>query len=167
MSKEGARQLRSAGVDEDRIHVSLAADVRHTGQGDSITVQIGEALGSDPASQVEEAFAEAYVRLYGRRPPGVGAEVLTWRVRVSGPRPRLRVGDGASGGGRARKGSREMWFAEADGFVDGGVYDRYLLAPGAEIRGPAVVEERESTAVIGPGGRARVDAAGNLEVHLP
>lgn len=167
MTRQGMRQLAAAGLDEGRARVTLAADVRHTGQGDSVTVEIGEALGSDPATQVESAFEEAYVRLYGRRPPGVEAEVLTWRVRVSGPRPRLRIREGAEGGGKARKGSRAVWFAEVDDFVEAAVYDRYRLAPGTRIRGPAVVEERESTAVIGPRGRAQVDDAGNLEVQLP
>jgi len=47
------------------------------------------------------------------------------------------------------------------------VYDRYGLAPGATIEGPAIVEERESTAVIGPGGRVRVDETLMLRVELP
>jgi len=46
------------------------------------------------------------------------------------------------------------------------VYDRYKLAPGATFVGPAIVEERESTVVIGPGGRARVDELRNLRVEL-
>jgi N-methylhydantoinase A/oxoprolinase/acetone carboxylase beta subunit len=46
------------------------------------------------------------------------------------------------------------------------VYDRYVLAPGAAVEGPAVVEERESTTIVGPGGRIEVDAARNLSVWL-
>ena len=46
------------------------------------------------------------------------------------------------------------------------VYDRYALAPGAQLTGPAIVEERESTAVIGPGGRCRIDDGLALVVHL-
>jgi N-methylhydantoinase A len=42
------------------------------------------------------------------------------------------------------------------------VYDRYRLDPGAALEGPAVVEERESTVVLGPEGRAEIDAARNL-----
>ena len=49
------------------------------------------------------------------------------------------------------------YFAEAGGFVETPVYDRYALRPGAGFAGPAIVEERESTAVVGPGGRCRVD----------
>jgi N-methylhydantoinase A/oxoprolinase/acetone carboxylase beta subunit len=46
------------------------------------------------------------------------------------------------------------------------VYDRYKLGQGAELRGPAIVEEREATVVIGPGGSARVDDVLNLIVEL-
>jgi N-methylhydantoinase A len=38
------------------------------------------------------------------------------------------------------------------------VYDRYALAPGARLIGPAIVEERESTMVVGPGAMVTVDA---------
>jgi N-methylhydantoinase A/oxoprolinase/acetone carboxylase beta subunit len=46
------------------------------------------------------------------------------------------------------------------------VFDRYALRPGMEIAGPGIVEERESTTVIGPRMRASVDAYLNLVVHL-
>jgi len=55
----------------------------------------------------------------------------------------------------------------ATGFVESTVYDRARLAPGDEVRGPAVVEEEGSTLVIGPGGIARVATSGNLVVTLP
>jgi N-methylhydantoinase A len=64
------------------------------------------------------------------------------------------------------KGHRPAYFPEASGFQDTPVYDRYSLPPGAEVLGPAIVEERESTVVIGPGARARVDTFLNLIVEL-
>ncbi len=45
------------------------------------------------------------------------------------------------------------------------VYDRYQLGPGASFDGPAIVEERESTVVVGPGARATVDESLNLIVR--
>ena len=47
-------------------------------------------------------------------------------------------------------------------FVKTPVYDRYQLAANTVISGPALIEERESTVVIGPGDRAQVDRYGNL-----
>jgi len=162
--RSGSRELRSSGVTRDEVRESIAADVRHRGQGDSVTVEIGSTLGRSPARQVEEAFDRDYVRLYGRRPPGVEAEVMTWRVRVLGPEPRVEV-MAVGGRGRSNKGSRKAWFQES-GFVQTAVHDRYALGPGRELLGPCVVEERESTVVIGPGGKARVDPSGSLVVEV-
>ncbi len=46
------------------------------------------------------------------------------------------------------------------------MYDRYALAPGARIAGPAIVEEREATTVIPPGDSVSVDATGTLAVDI-
>ena len=74
---------------------------------------------------------------------------------------------GEAGGGGAVKGTRPVYFPEPRGFEETTVYDRARLAPGDEIRGPAVVEEEGSTLVIGPGGAARVAPSGNIVVTLP
>jgi N-methylhydantoinase A len=167
MIREGSRQLAGSGVPKDQVRVDLATDVRHRGQGEALTVELGPRLIEDPASQVEEAFEQAYVRLYGRRPPGVESEVMTWRVRVMGPAPQLDVRTRARSRrtGTGRKERRRAWFAET-GFVPVDVFDRYLLPPGAEVTGPAVVEETESTVVIGPGARGKVDTYGSLVVDI-
>lgn len=164
MAREGTSHLRQSGVAKEAIRVTLAADVRHRGQGEAVTVELGRALGREPAPQVDRAFARAYVALYGRRPPGVEAEVMTWRVRVMGPRPRIAMRTGHRSEGDPRKGRRRVWFREK-GFTQATVVDRYRLGPGSKITGPAVVEERASTVVIGPGGRGRVEPSGALVVE--
>jgi N-methylhydantoinase A len=68
--------------------------------------------------------------------------------------------------GDARKGSRLAYFPESNGFVETAIYDRYTLQPGTKFNGPAIVEERESTLIIGVGGRARVDERLNVVVDL-
>jgi N-methylhydantoinase A/oxoprolinase/acetone carboxylase beta subunit len=166
MTREGHRHLRESGVPRDQVRVSIAADVRHRGQGDSVTVELGGALGRSPARHVDQAFHRSYAALYGRRPPGVEAEVMTWRVRTVGPQPKLDVRLGVGSGGDPTKGRRQVWFPEG-GFTEARVLDRYRLRPGATIRGPAVVEERESTVVVGPRGRGRVEPTGALVVEVP
>jgi N-methylhydantoinase A len=131
-----------------------------------VTVALGGGLRPRPADHVRESFEAAYVRLYGRRPPGVEPEVLAWRVRVSGPRPALAGRPAGAAAGPARKGRRPVWSEERRAFVDADVWDRYRLVSGARIAGPAVVEERESSALIGPGGTGVIDGHGNLVVDL-
>jgi N-methylhydantoinase A len=65
------------------------------------------------------------------------------------------------------KTKRRAWFAEVAGWVETPVYDRYALGPEATFEGPAIVEERESTAVIGPGARCRVDEGLTIVVTMP
>ena len=96
-------------------------------------------------------------------------EALNWRVTVSGPPPAMPATMIAARpeGGALVKRHRSAYFEEAGGFVDTPVYDRYTLAPGDQFTGPAIVEERESTAVIGPGARCHVDDGLALIVEMP
>ena len=66
--------------------------------------------------------------------------------------------------GDARKGTRDVYFD--DGFLDTPIYDRYRMGPGTRIDGPAIVEERESTSVVGPGATARVAEDGSLIIEV-
>ena len=50
--------------------------------------------------------------------------------------------------------------------TDWPVWDRYALAPGMRVDGPALIEERESTVVVGSGDRVTVDARLNLVAEL-
>ena len=65
----------------------------------------------------------------------------------------------------AIKGSREVYF-EKGGFQATTIYDRYLLAEGMEIVGPALIEERESTCLITVGAVAFIDPALNIIAEL-
>jgi N-methylhydantoinase A len=127
----------------------------------------GTPVSSLPA--ITAAFESAYRALYHRLPQGVPVEALNWRVTVAGPPPGVRfaVAPAATGVQAAVKGVRQAWFAEADGFVETTVYDRYALAPETTLSGPAIVEERESTVVLGPGAHITVDPARALIVQMP
>jgi N-methylhydantoinase A len=166
MTLAGTSELVSAGVPAAQVTVELSADVRYQGQGEAIRVPLGVELSADAEDQVVAAFASAYAKLYGRHPSGVRPEVLTWRVRVAGPAPSVEIVGGENGRRQAAKGERPIWSGPDRGFVPAGVWDRYALRPGDVVEGPAVCEERESSVVIGAGGRGTVDAAGNLVVDL-
>jgi N-methylhydantoinase A len=170
MEDEGRELLARAGVASGDARVSRIAEMHYVGQGHEVEATMPAGRLS-PASlpAITASFEDAYRALYHRLPQGVAIEALNWRVTVSGPSPRLAFGGGA--GPRATadavKTRRRAWFAEAAGWIDTPVYDRYALGPGATFSGPAIVEERESTAVIGPGASCRVDDGLTLVVHMP
>ena len=67
----------------------------------------------------------------------------------------------------AQKSERRAYSRVAQDFIPHAVYDRYRLAAGAEFAGPAIIEERESTVVVGERAHVRVDEYGFLWVNLP
>ena len=64
----------------------------------------------------------------------------------------------------AIKSTRNAYFADAGGYVETPCYDRAKLSAGASFFGPAIVEDIDSTAVIGPGTRVDIDRYANLVV---
>jgi N-methylhydantoinase A len=50
--------------------------------------------------------------------------------------------------------------------VDTRIYARERLLAGDQIPGPAIVEQPDSTTVIPPGARARIDDIGNLVLSV-
>ena len=166
---EGAARLvlERAGVPAEEVTVSRTADMRLYGQAHQISVPVPlGTLAEESDAALQESFETAYRALYGRTTPGVVVEAISWRATVSGPRPALALHRPARTAAEPRKGEREVYFPET-GFTATTVYDRYALGPGVTIEGPAVIEERESTAVIGPGARVRVDEQSSLVVTLP
>jgi N-methylhydantoinase A len=169
MEAEGRARLTRAGVSSSAVTVKRVAEMRYLGQGHEVEAALPDGpLSRASVAPITASFEDAYRALYHRLPQGVPIEALNWRVTVAGPAPRVTIRPPTAAAGdasRARKGTRRAWFAETDGYVDTPVYDRYALGPDAQLTGPAIVEERESTAVIGPGGRCRIDDGLALVVH--
>jgi N-methylhydantoinase A len=170
MEAEGQALLARAGVAATDVRTARIAEMRYVGQGHEVEAAIPSGvIGAEHLAPVTASFEAAYRALYHRLPQGTPIEALNWRVTVSGPAPAMpatMTAARARGGARV-KGHRAAYFEEASDFVETPVYDRYALAPGDRIDGPAIVEERESTAVVGPGARCHVDGGLALIVEMP
>jgi N-methylhydantoinase A len=168
---EAREIVRAAGVPDDAVTLAHSVDMRHVGQGHEVQVALPD-TGREPIefqSRLRDAFATAYETLYGRGLlAGTDLEAITWRVRASGPREPFTASVATEGKGaeRSRRGSRRVYFDELGGFVDTAVHDHYALGPGTAIDGPAIVEQRESTVVVGPQARGVVDAKGNVVMEI-
>jgi N-methylhydantoinase A len=166
METEGRRILRGAGVPDAEVTVRRSAEMRYFGQGHEVDVEVPPGLLTEASlAPITSSFETAYRLLYSRTPMGVPLEALNWRAVVSGPPPDLTITSGLETGAATAptaKKHRAAYFPEAGGYVETPVYDRYRLDPGARLAGPAIVEERESTTVIGPGALISVDAHRNL-----
>ncbi|MER8670826.1 hydantoinase/oxoprolinase family protein [Mesorhizobium sp. M0644] len=167
MESQASALLAAARVASDEVVVARSADMRFIGQGFEIpaVLPVGQ-LGPDALAEIEASFIRAYAARFGRRVEGVGVEALTWRLHASISAKDARLAFATSGKiDDARKGHRRAHF-EGKGFIDCAVFDRSKLAAGTRITGPAIIEERESTAVIGPDAIVTIDENFNILMEI-
>ncbi len=161
MEEEGREMMKAAGVPEKEVKVVRSCDMRYLGQGHEITVPIPDGkLDSSRLSLIKKRFDTQYEKIYHRLNPSLPVQGLNWRLTVSGKKPNVRMSRRKIGPLPLKasiKGKREVYFPEFDRYVSCPVYDRYSLSPGATFKGPAIIEERESTTVVGLNGRVGVD----------
>jgi len=159
---------RALGSGEDRaaVDVRYLVDVRLAGQLYEVTLPLGERI--DPA-ELGRAFADEYEPRIGRRPGEGRLEIVNWRIRaeVGGTgagQAHAMGGTATAQDGESIKGSRGLYLGPS-GQVEATVVDRYAMAAGESVTGPAVIEERESTVVVLPGFHASMDEDGNLHLR--
>jgi N-methylhydantoinase A len=167
MQRQGEAILERSGVAAAERQFVRQADVRYSGQGHEIRVELpaGE-LGPASLPSIRQNFETVYRSLFGRTGPEVPLEAVSWRLIASGPRPSVELKVPPTSQSDPVKAERPVYFPQWEEHRPVRVYDRYVLAPGAAFDGPAIVEEQESTTVIGPGARVEVDAARNLVISL-
>ena len=160
MEDEGRALVREAGIDDSEI--VRTADMRYVGQGHEISVPVPLGELTEGSDALQAAFDASYKKLYGRLCDGVPVEAIHWRVTISGPEPEICdvVSVGEVAGDHVSEGQRDVLFANDKYGTE--VYKRHKLGKGVVLKGPAIVEEVESTTVLPPGWVLQVDDTGNL-----
>jgi N-methylhydantoinase A len=144
--------------------------MRFVGQGAETDLAIEpKAFDRFSRDEIRQLFDKEYQRLYGRTYPETPVEFVTFKVRASLPKrpfsiPRLKeqAGDILT----CIKGERPAFSIVQKTYIPFTVYDRSKLFSNAVIPGPAIIEERESTIVLGEDARARVDEFGFIWIQL-
>ncbi|MBV9521832.1 MAG: hydantoinase/oxoprolinase family protein [Alphaproteobacteria bacterium] len=170
---EARRTMAGSGLALEALQIDRLVDGRYVGQGFELTVKLPsgpyDAAPPEAMRQILTAAFETGYRLkFARTPEGVPIEFTNIRaiVRASVPGA-AQIGLGIGGApGDPLKGRRRAYFAELRDFVETPVYDRSRLVQDRIIEGPALVEEEGSTLVVGPRGRFRVAASGNIIVEV-
>ena len=170
MAAAGKALVATCGVAVSRLTTVIEANMRFSGQSFELSVPIKGVLGQRELARAKQRFFDLYEARYHRLNRDVAVEIVSWRVIVKGPAPVVKINatrDNAVGRkARALKGRRKVYMPEAGTFVNCPIYDRYSLDGGVRLRGPAVIEEHESTVVVGPDAAIEVDRNCNLWVRL-
>ena len=147
--------------------VRRSVDLRYSGQDYPLEIDVAGPCDAPATTAGWEArFEAAYHALYGKVDDDNPVELASIRVHVSQHPPALEIARPAAAADARPKAMRDVHVTAGAGMERVPVFERAELRIGQEIAGPAIIEERESTTVIGPGDRLRVDPLGCLVVDL-
>ncbi|MFY9878517.1 MAG: hydantoinase/oxoprolinase family protein [Pseudolabrys sp.] len=155
------RGAPDAGLTERR-----SAFMRYRGQGHEIGVQlpVREFSAADKAT-LTQLFETAYRRLYSRPIPGIEIEILSWVLTLSAPSEGELAKSVATKSHKPKPDGHRPVFDPGTGeFLEVPIFWRPDLEPGAELTGPAVIAEDETSTVISPLFGARIDRFGYIEL---
>jgi N-methylhydantoinase A len=165
LDADAAAWLRSEAEPGAKARRLRALDMRYLGQSHELTVSVPEVPDADLPAALAAAFRGEHERVYGYATDApVQAVTARLALTVEVARPPAAAPDG--GGTLEPIGHRRAWFAEAGGWTDCPVFDRASLPNGATLRGPAILEQMDTTTVLHPGQSLRRDAAGNLIIAV-
>lgn len=169
MEKEAIQILKKESDVEITFERSL--DMRFVGQGSEINLPAPKGdFTAFSKELIRKLFDDMYEKLYGRTYPDSEVEFINFKVRASLPEKLLKLPKIEKKKGQtlddAIKGKRPAYSPIAKDFIPYTVYNRYKLFPDASFRGPAIVEERESTLVVGEDAHVRMDEFGFLWIEI-
>jgi len=165
---EGEKMIARDGMTVEEIIVVHETEMQFQGQSHMLTISLPDPDISREALQ--QAFEEAYFARFALRLPEVRAILVTLHTAVIGRRKDVSLESLMDANKRtadvdsAKISRRRVWFE--DGWQDVDIYDRERLPLGAEIHGPAVLEQLDTTIVLEPGSVADVDPVGNLVIKV-
>ncbi len=169
LEEEGAVILQRAGKHEN-IMFERTLMMRFVGQGAETDLLIEhKPFQQWEKEHIRALFDDAYKKLYGRTYPDTPVEFVTFKVRASLPQREFRIPPLRQTEGRLEdciKGQRPAFSLIRKAYIPFTVYDRFKLFPGAQMDGPAIIEEKESTIVVGEDAKAEVDAYGFVWINL-
>ena len=166
MEEVGLADLMQEKFARERLSTLRSAGMRYRGQSYEVSVTVAALRTAADLSGLSKRFHEAHRRRYGHMAESEAIEIVNFQVTAVGqiPKPQFSKREIPDGAPPAEpQEMRTAYFnpAEASRIP---VFRRSALAPGTVIDGPAVIEEKTSTAVLYPGQRAAIDGYLNIEI---
>ena len=167
IESDARRKFSSDSVPADEVHCHRLLDLRYSGQEHTVKVTLGGS--GDGLNRLLERFHATHEREFAFRLDGNPVEVVNFHVAMIARNPATArvlpevevVPDAAM----VSVGSRSAYF-DADGRLTASVFERSRLYAGAEVNGPAIIEEPDSVVLVPPRTSAIADAYGGLHLHV-
>lgn len=146
MVAEGSTALGEAGIRQEDFAFSFSLEMRYLGQQSEIRID----LDRDPREArdidaIKRQFETEYEHQYGLKLDGMAIEVVNWLVTASGRQPERGASPATTAEGRGDETRPVHIRGEA---VEVPVWQRNAIGDGDRIKGPVIIEERETTIFI-------------------
>ena len=161
MENKATAILQDSVIDGNSIVMNRKVDMRYEGQGYEIEIPANE--GPD---ELFNSFEAEYKSIFTSITSAGALEVVNWKLEASTQQNREieRFEFPPHSTTDPIKNWRSAFFAEPNDYIETPVYDRYALKVGDKFKGPAIIEENESTIVIGVKDEVEIDQARNIIV---
>ena len=166
--KEGRRLIESETISLDETHILHGADMQFIGQTHLISIPIPSLNASK--EEIQHIFEEAYFNRFQVKLPEIRANLVNCKTSVIGVRPTFDLGRIIDPAARAasleeaQTDVRRVWFAGI--WHDTEIYNRERLPVGSTIKGPAIIEQMDTTTVVEPGDSVSLDKDGNILIKI-
>ncbi|MCH7588697.1 MAG: hydantoinase/oxoprolinase family protein [Chloroflexi bacterium] len=166
LESEARDRLKVNAISSHKIVIEYYAELRYLGQEHTVRIPIQEDdLADTEMASMRARFHDAHERAYAHSLPTKPVELVSLHLSAIGMTQKPNVAElttSDDGLRNALKASRNVYFTGEANPVDCPVYDREKLGSGDRIKGPAIIEEWTSTALVPPGQQLEVDRYGDL-----
>ena len=166
MEREASELLKEEGYGTDRIKIERFGDLRYVGQSYELTIPLpkGEVDGRT-IREIEKAFSEEHERTYGHQATdGEEYVFVNLRVRGKGLR-RLEPQNSPLMQQSEPPRSRLSYFGKDDRQLRVPAIRRSTLSRYFE-EGPLLIDEYDSTTLVPPRWKVRLDSGGNIRIRI-
>ncbi len=164
LEQELRERLLEQGASNQSMIIQRLADLRYTGQAYEITLPVPKGgITKNWLTQLATTFHDRHQQQYGFASRDAPVTIVNLRVITQEPMPVPQLADiPEQVGDPPIRAKREVYFEELEQTIDTPIYERSSLGIGAQIIGPAIIEQLDSTTVIHPKTKASIHRGGNI-----
>jgi N-methylhydantoinase A len=170
LEEQGHQLLERERISVKDRYFKRTMDMRYVGQFHEVDVDVpNEKLGPGQMEEVIRRFNEKHEAMYAYRDT-VETEIINVRLAGFGRVVKMSLKEypcGLEDTSAYQKGTRKVFFEEADGFMVTPIYDGDAMQHGNVMKGPAVIEQKITTIVVPPGYRIEVGKYGDYIMDVP
>jgi N-methylhydantoinase A len=170
LKAEGVKLLKGLQVRDELIRLEGSIEMRYYGQHHEITLPfVAENFDQTKIDDLAKRFHEMHETLFGYSEPEKRIEIMNIGIAAIGKMPKPEIKSQPLGEEDARgaiKEERSIYMGPEQGYCEVEVYEGEKLKPGNRFEGPAVVEDINTTMLLGPGQTLFVDGWKNYIVTL-